>query len=210
MTEKTLIQKICDSCCSMEELKEFVLAIDRQEYDTENAFGKYYSLDRIIRAIEKYQNNEISADYLAYWANAYDWIIMGGFKADSDSSEVTFGELIVWEISEWLDGLSFFDEVSLDFYDLEKYKRAFSDLDRIMKNENAWNAVHTVGRRWNDEEVEVLAVNAKDREWFLLSDLGEYVGLVSEIAQVSTERFEQMIGAYKKDALRKLISEDEI
>lgn len=80
MFDKELFNKICTVTCSFEELANFVTNIDEKEFDLDDAFEKYYSLERILCAIKKYKSKQISDKFLAYWANAYDWILMSGFK----------------------------------------------------------------------------------------------------------------------------------
>ena len=82
MYNKELYKKIVYANCSFEELEAFVVDIDKKEFDIDNAFEKYYDLEKILFAISRYENNEINDKYLAYWMTAYNWIIMGGFKID--------------------------------------------------------------------------------------------------------------------------------
>ena len=76
MVNMDLLKKICTMECSFEELEKFNIEIDNIEYDTVNSFFKYYDLNLIISAIEKYKNGGVGALNLSYWANAYNWIIM--------------------------------------------------------------------------------------------------------------------------------------
>ena len=88
MFDKNLFEKICNLSCSLKELKCFCSRIDKKEFDTDNAFSKYYSLDTVLRCIQLCQDKRISGQYLAYWACAYNWIIMGGFKGkENDENE---------------------------------------------------------------------------------------------------------------------------
>lgn len=107
MVEKKLFEKICEAKCSIKELEDFVRNIDEKDFDLDNPFEKYYDLDRIIAVIEKYQNGLINAKYLANWMNAYNWIMMGGFKIDDDDNHINLKELLIWLICDWLDSLSF-------------------------------------------------------------------------------------------------------
>lgn len=133
MFNKDLFNRICNVSCSWEELKEFVIAIDKKEFDVENPFEKYYSVDRIISAIEKYQAKQINAKFLAYWMNAYDWIIMGGFKIEYEDESVALKDFLIWTIADWLDSLSFFDD-SDDWYNLEEYKNTYKVLDSVLQD----------------------------------------------------------------------------
>lgn len=94
MYDKELFDKICNVVCSSDELEKFVTKIDKQEFDKENSFDKYYKADRILHAINCYENNEIDDRYLACRMCAYNWIIMASGWAQTND-EVTFKELIV-------------------------------------------------------------------------------------------------------------------
>ena len=89
MYKKELLKKICDISCSSNELDEFVSQINKNEYDSDNPFEKYYDVDRLIVAIDKYNSKEIDAKFLAHWMNAYNWIVMGGFKRMEDTAETS-------------------------------------------------------------------------------------------------------------------------
>ena len=109
MFDKTMYEKIFTVTCTLEELENFVSCKTKKEFDLDNAFQKYYSLERIFSAIEKYKAKEISDHYLANWASAYNWIISAGLDFQSKTNH-KIKEIIAFEISDWLDSLSFFDE----------------------------------------------------------------------------------------------------
>ncbi|MDE5910950.1 MAG: hypothetical protein K2H24_01310, partial [Clostridia bacterium] len=95
MYNKILFEKICNVECSFEELKQFNGKIDEQEYDLDNPFEKYYNVDRIVLAIEKYKRKDMEYRCLACWANAYNWIISGGCKLKYEES---LKALLIYEI----------------------------------------------------------------------------------------------------------------
>lgn len=156
MYNKDLFEKICNLTCSFDELKDFVTAIDKKEFDLDNPFAKYYNVDRLIAAIEKYESKEIDEKYLAYWMNAYNWIIMGGFKFGQDDDTVSAKEYLIWQIVDWIDGLSFFD-TGFD-YDLEKYKTAFKVLDLVLQDIDKCKVVFAE-YGWNEDDVVALVTN---------------------------------------------------
>ena len=80
MFDKIMFEKIFNLTCSFDELKHFNFKIDEKEFDVDNCFEKYYSLETILKCIQLHKDKRISGKYLAYWSNAYNWIIMGGFK----------------------------------------------------------------------------------------------------------------------------------
>ena len=52
MYDKELFEKIIDVDCSFDELKSFG-RIDENEFDLDDAFGKYYDVERIFKAIDR-------------------------------------------------------------------------------------------------------------------------------------------------------------
>ena len=56
MYDKDLYNKIINASCSFEELEKFVIKIDKKEFDLDNAFEKYYDVERILYAIRRYEN----------------------------------------------------------------------------------------------------------------------------------------------------------
>ena len=56
MYNKDLYNKIINASCSFEELEFFVSDIDKKEFDLANAFEKYYDVEKILYAINRYEN----------------------------------------------------------------------------------------------------------------------------------------------------------
>ena len=48
MFDRAMFEKICGVACTLEELKCFNSKIDEKEFDIDNSFEKYYSLDVIL------------------------------------------------------------------------------------------------------------------------------------------------------------------
>ena len=171
MFDKELFKKICEAECSIRELEDFVHDIDKKDFDLDCPFEKYYSLDRIISVIEKFQNSHISDKYLAYWMNAYNWIIMGGFKVDDDNNHISLKEFLMWLICDWLDGLSFFDWGGE--FKLEKYKETFKTLNKVYLDRAECNAVFAP--YGDNDDVGVLVVNDKSSYFVVLYDELDYM-----------------------------------
>lgn len=142
MFDKRLFERICKVECSFAELRDFVAAIDQKEFDTAHPFETYYRVETIVCAIEKYQKKQIDARYLACWANAYNWIVMGGFQIKKGELGTPLKEFLIWDIADWLDSLSFFDD-SDEWYDLEAYKQTFTVLDSVLHDLERWDAVYS-------------------------------------------------------------------
>ena len=159
MFNKSLFDRICNVTCSFDELQDFVADINKKEFDLDNAFKKYYDVNKILLAIEKYQSQEIDAKYLAYWMNAYNWIIMGGFDQGQWEEGLTLKEFLIWTIVDWIDGLSFFD---IGFHhDLEKYKTVFKVLDSVLQDLDDCTAVFTENSYDDNTIVLITNDNAK-------------------------------------------------
>lgn len=169
MFNRHLFAKICDVSCSFNELEEFVIDIDKKEFDLQNPFEKYYSVDKIILAIEKYQANEIDAKFLAYWMNAYNWIIMGGFKIEKKDESISLKEFLIWTISDWLDSLSFFN-VDNDWYNLEDYKNAYKVFDLVLQDINHCKAVFA---DYGDNEGDAVVLIRNDNSKYYIKVYGE-------------------------------------
>lgn len=173
MFNKELFEKICDVSCDWSELEKFVINIDKKEFDLNNAFEKYYNVERIICAIEKYRSKKINAKFLAYWSTAYDWIINSGFKIENNDKSVSLKEFLIFEISDWLDSLSFFDD-SDDWYDLEEYKNTFKVLDFILQDIDDCEAIYAVEAEDDEDDdyythdVTVLIKNVKEKYFIKL------------------------------------------
>ena len=163
MYNKCLFEKICNVSCSFAELEKFVSDMSKEEFDLENPFEKYYNVEAIISAIEKYQSNQISTSFLAYWMNAYNWIIMGGFKIDNSDESISLKEFLIWTISDWLDSLSFFNWGE-EYYNLEDYKNTYRVLDSFWKDIGQCEAVFAEDG-YNDDDVVVLITNNNSKSF---------------------------------------------
>lgn len=177
MFEKKLFEKICEAKCSIKELEDFVHNIDEKDFDLDCPFEIYYDLDRIIAVVEKYQNSLISDRYLAYWMNAYNWIIMGGFKIDYDNNQINLKEFLMWLICDWLDSLSFFS-CSCEF-ELEKYKASFRSLNRVYLDCAECNAMYAP--YGDNYDVVVFVVNEKSSYFVVLYDELDYLNSKCDI-----------------------------
>ena len=205
MYNKDLYNKIINASCSFEELELFISDIDKKEFDLDNAFEKYYDLERIIYAINRYENKEVDDKYLAYWMNAYNWIIMAGFKIESKNNEISFLDWVVWEISDWLDSLSFFDD-SDDWFNLGDYKNSFRIIDEIYKNINDWKCVFAHTDEWgdNDEDVVLLVVNDKTKELVKIYASLDYLNERVDFPRIEEDEFEKKIKQLKKVGYQEL------
>lgn len=205
MYDKELYGKIIGASCTMEELKTFGTNLDKKEFDVENAFEKYYDLQKILYAIKRYEDKEISDKYLAYWMNAYNWIIMAGFKAERENDGITFQEWIVWEISDWLDSLSFFDD-SDDCYNLDDYKNSFTTMDKIYKTIDDWKRVFAHTDEWGDNEDDVLFLvyNEKTKEFVKMYAELDYLNEEVDIERIELDELIKQVKQLKEEGFQEL------
>ena len=138
MYNKNLYNKMINCECSFDELAEFSVNMSvKKDFDFNDSFNKYYNLDKILMAIEKYLNKTINAEYLTYWANVYNWILMASYFFNDNYSN-SFKQLLRNSISWELDALSFFDSVNIkqDRINLNKFIVEFKVLDYLYNRIN--------------------------------------------------------------------------
>lgn len=205
MFDKNLYDKIINASCSFEELKDFVSDIDKKEFDLDNAFEKYYALERILYAINRYEKKEINDEYLACWMNAYNWIIRAGFETVNELASITFQEWVTWEISDWLDSLSFFDG-SDDWFNLDDYKNSFKVIDDIYKNINDWECIFAHTAEWgdNDDDVVLLTINNKTKKFVKIYGCLDYLNEEVEFPRIEESALEKKIKQLKKAGYKQL------
>ena len=204
MITKGLIEKVIGAECLKEEMSQVLNFLqNRKNYEgvefMKNSFEKYYNLARIINTIRKYENKEIDDRYLAYWMCIYNWIIMADEWSNVPIEEITFKTWVVWEISGWLDSLSFFDD-SDDFYNLEEYKKTFEVLDKIYNNLEGWNRVFAHTDEWgdNDDDVVVLTFNDKTKEFVRIGSQLDYLNNKVAFERVELDELKRRVDALKK------------
>lgn len=205
MYNKKLLEKICNVTCSCEELEVFKTKFDKKEFDLHNPFQKYYALDKILFAIKRYESKEISDKFLAYWMCMYNWLIMGYFEPVTKDNAVTFKKWLEWEICDWLDSLSFFDD-SDDWYNLEDYKNSFAVLDKIYRNSNDWDRVfaHTDERGDNDNDIVVLAYHKKNKEFVKIYSELDYCRLDVKFQRIELDELEKQMEELKEKGYQQL------
>lgn len=146
--------------------------LENMEYDMVNSFDKYYNLDRILTAMNKYEQKEISVRYLAEWANVYNWILMSGFCdiANKKAQFMDERQFLKYEISWSLDSLSFIhihEGSSAKEEENEHLKQNRNFLvaaDTILNNLDLFNCEY-VSAGYNDGDIIFLATDHKNRQF---------------------------------------------
>ena len=171
MYDKDLINKVCNLSCLKNDVCRNQTTIN---YDTDYPFKKYYDVNIIIGAINKYLTKEWDDETLAGWCCIYCWILSGGFsknlKEDLNPLEDFYKEIITWD----LDGLSFFDEK----YDLEYNPRYLQErieqiktLDYVWQTRTQWKGVYSPISTYHQENGEqcVLLINETKKEYIIFA-----------------------------------------
>ena len=130
---------------------------------------------------------------------------MAGFKTEPKNKEITFQDWVEWEISDWLDSLAFFDD-SDDWYNLDDYKNSFIALDKVYKNINNWKCVFAHTDEWgdNDDDVVLLVVNDKTKEFVKMYGELDYLNEKVKIDKVELDELEKEIELLKKQGFEEL------
>ena len=205
MYNKEVFDKIINATCTFDELEAFVTDINKKEFDTDNAFEKYYDVQKILNVIQRYENKEIDDEYLSCWMNAYNWIIMAGFKTESENKEFSFHDWVEWEISNWLDGLTWFDD-STDEFNIEDYKSSFIIINKIYENLNDWDCLLAHTDKWEDQEeiVFLLAINYKAKEFVKMDGDLSYLDEDVEIEKMEFDELKKKIEQLKLQGFSEL------
>lgn len=162
MYDKNMYEKILKVECTNEEIKNFSCNLSKIELDKENSFEKYYDLSKLLLAIEKYQKGLISDSYLAHWMNAYNWIITSSLDNEIDENgEISIKEILIWELSDWIDALSFFEEDQKDEYNLDSFVDVFTTLSKLY--EDCEKCRKIIAKNDLDSGFIILAINEKEK-----------------------------------------------
>lgn len=141
---------------------------DKIKYDTVDSFNKYYNIDLVLRAIGMYQDGAISDRYFGHWNCIYCWIIMGGFARKALGNGIRW--LLIWEISDLLDSLSFTDagdELDEEGKSNVDYCRdALVALDTVLVNIDMYQFEYAVTSTFNGS-VDVLAASSTEKKFLL-------------------------------------------
>ena len=204
MFDEKLYEKILSLECSEDELYAISPKLSVMEYDTAEPFDKYYSFDRVRECIRKLNAGDWSVEAAAHWVNVYNWIVMGGFKTedyDEDKKEISLTTLIRYEISDWLDGMSFMDGVYSP--PVELYLEALTRLDGFYRERADWDGFYTfTGNRYSDggemDDIYILLINEKKKQLILSRNDGcDWASNKPALSIVGRKVFKEKIGEYK-------------
>ena len=167
MSDMTLIEKVCNLTCTK---KEVSINPETVNFDLVNPFKKYYSIATLKGGLEKYLAGEWDAQHLSYWANLYDWILIGGSRLEIEDDLTSLEEFLCDVITWNLDGLSFFQEGDKDF-DIGAALDFYDTFDHIWQTRGEWRASYAMIGKYaeiNGEQY-VALINDARKEYIILS-----------------------------------------
>lgn len=212
MYNKNLYNKMINCECSFDELAEFSVNMSvKKDFDFNDSFNKYYNLDKILMAIEKYLNKTINAEYLTYWANVYNWILMASYFFNDNYSN-SFKQLLRNSISWELDALSFFDSVNIkqDRINLNKFIVEFKVLDYLYNRINNFMIYYAFCKdEFGENQIKALFIDEKNKIFHVLEtdnfipekNVGtkiEIDELKEKVLNLSKRKFKKMKLFFKK------------
>ena len=167
MYDKDLIQRVCNLTCSKEDVVRSQTTI---AYDKLQPFRKYYNVEAIKGAMEKFTSDEWDDQTLAHWACTYCWILSGGLgdnvKEDLDTFEGFFRDVVTWD----LDGLSFFSAEDDESTDMHECIKLFEYYDHVWQTRKQWRAVYAMIGPFAEENGDqyVALINDTTKEYMII------------------------------------------
>lgn len=170
MYDKDLIERVCNLTCSKEDVCRDQTIIN---YDCKYPFRKYYDVNIIIGAINKYITKEWDDQTLAGWCCIYNWILCGGFSNNLKEDLNPLEKYLFEDLSWSLDGLSFFDaETYFEESEDEIYEiiEGFKNWNYVWQTRDSWKGVYaTIGEfDMTNGHQYVLLINDNLKEYMIL------------------------------------------
>ena len=109
-----------------------------------------------------------------------------------------------WEISDFLDSLSFFD-ASYSWYDADDYEKGFKRIDAIYKNSDDWNCFFSpVAVTHGYDDVDMLLVNRKTKKFIKTCSESDCVDGKGDMKKLKSDEMKKEIAKLKAAGYRKL------
>lgn len=153
--------KFVEYVCEVNERLFDQIDVDEVKFETFNPFFRYFKLEIIEKAINKYKDDRIDKDYLLSWFLTYNRLLNGDFdeKANHSFNEVV--DFVRNEITWQLDSLSLFDESE----NLDDYLETLKTLNLILNTESDWIIYYSVSEDEDIDEQYILLVNEKEKQF---------------------------------------------
>ena len=192
--------------CSIDDnlLENFCKNISSQDFDKENSFEKYYSLEIIKLATNKVKDDERDALWLANWANAYSYILMAS-TWDGQSSDNQAKDYVINKISEALNSLSFFESGDDEkYYSILSYLKRFENLDNLYKMINEINTFYSLEKNNDYFEADILFVNTKQKLYYKIKSFDLLDTQNDDATLLSLDELNQKISQLQLDGYKEV------
>ena len=201
MQVKDLIEKVCTLSCTKEDLVLDYSSIKNLELkDSKCSFIKYYNLNTILDAFNKYINKEWNIETLVNWCSIYTGIIEGDFLVNSKINfkgvERLIYDLITTELDifpgMYADETDYLDE-TLDILNKLKF---YDSLWQQRKDLKAF----TIERDLDPNAISVLTllINEKTKEYMTVSSIEDII-FDESIHRININELKQLILKLEKD-----------
>ena len=201
MQVEDLIEKVCTFSCTKEDLVLDYSSIKNLELkDSKCSFIKYYNLNTILDAFNKYINKEWNIETLVNWCSIYTGIIEGQFlvtsKIDFKGIERLIYDLITTELdifpSMYADETGYLDETP----DILNKLKFYDSLWQQRKDLNAF----TIERDLDPNAISVLTllINEKTKEYMTVSSIEDII-FDESIHRININELKQLILKLEKD-----------
>ena len=199
------IKRICNLTCTENDLLKNEHFI---KYDYDHPFDKYYNLNIIINAFNKYKDINDEYKTLENWSNIYGLILSGGnfFNIKQDYS--VFKKNIVECICYLLNGISSDCLLTREYieynFDYKKTLLSFKNLNHILETLEEWNLVYFCHKDEDYiEEIYGIVINNKRNEYLIIYNYDDDLINGYEDNQIkkisSKEKFINTLNFYKEN-----------
>lgn len=167
MYDEKMIERICNVECTEDEISNYYFKKKKATFCPKGGFDKYYDLNKILLAIEKFQSQQVDEFYMSAWADVYHRIIEDGARWNCCGDDVTLEIYLKRRIVGSLVALwDYFDVYGWrDPSHVELYKNEFVFLDKLLRDVSDCDISYAISNldRYNPQ---ILIVNNKERYCF--------------------------------------------
>lgn len=195
MQIQELINKVCTLSCTKEDLVLDYLSIKNLELkDSECSFIKYYNLNTILDAFNKYINKEWNIETLVNWCSIYTGIIEGDFLVNSKINFKGVERLIYDLITTELDIFPGMYADETDYLD-----ETLDILNKLKFYDNLWQQrkdlkAFTIERDLDPKLISVFSIliNEKTKEYMTVSSIEDVI-FDESIYRININELKQLI-----------------
>lgn len=199
MNDKELYERIVNVNCPFETLRWY---LRNKHYVWKSSYDKYYNVNTVLLAIEKYQNGVIDEKYLRRWAQAYYELVKDGFKDTEQKPPLT--KEFKGHLDYALYQLCSYFEKDVIPSSIARIKYAITSWDRLLQDIDDCKAVYARKRNGNGY-ARLLVVNDKAEYFVVLSYVCGRQDEYAEFARVSNRNFNKQIKLLAQQGYAELI-----